>query len=217
MMRMPDARMVYLLVALLTTGALTSCEDSHHGTSLTEAPLAAAAQRPSRSAEDEGAESAPQQDDEPDYHYSPFALRLENHADFEVISFKDVGLDRSADEPNDFLYETVAQSLAMELNRREKLGVRSEVYFDEALADPKNHLACGQNHLYVDVWRSSQPDRWGYSLWSGCGEMDNFAWREVEMHRDPERQPFASVSELTGSIAETLDEATRTHCYTREC
>ncbi len=163
----------------------------------------------------------PGADKKPEYHYSPFVLKVSSpNSAFKKISFKDVGLrhlDKDQATRHGF-YETMAESLAYELQMNEELDMSaSRVIYDEAIVDPANHLACGSNHLYVDVWRSAEPTRWGYSLWSGCGEEDNFEWREVEFEPATDGDVIKDVSTLSKSIMESLEQADARGCYQKAC
>jgi hypothetical protein len=147
--------------------------------------------------------------------YSPWVLEVEgDDASFEEISFKDVGLSSPVEE-RERVYEAIAMSLAEEIRGDAGLALTSRVRYSEAMSDPSNHLSCAARHVYVDLWQSSRPDRWGYSLWSGCGEDDQFAWREVERPRGEDDD--AAIASLTRSIAGSLREAVRTGCFTRHC
>ncbi|MCA9687736.1 MAG: hypothetical protein KC457_36595, partial [Myxococcales bacterium] len=53
-------------------------------------------------------------------------------------------------------------------------------------------------HRYVDLWRSANPPRVGFSLWAGCGADDKLAWREL---------PLASEDALAGPEALAAVEA----------
>lgn len=135
---------------------------------------------------------------------------------FNEITFKDVGLSRASSDPNDLMLEAIAESVSYSLQVEPQLGVsQSLVHYDAALADPANHASCDLNHLYVDVWNGS--DRWGYSLWSGCSESDNFAWEEVLIPGDRSQHIADRVVPLGESIAQTLAEAHQRDCYTAHC
>ena len=139
-------------------------------------------------------------------HYSPFVVQMSHPAlPFSQISFKDVGMSV---EPahRAFVYETIAQSLAEALTEHAEQPMSSEVLYSTDAADPNQHLACGSAHIYVDLWQSSA-ERYGYSLWSGCGEDDQFRWQEVD----------GSVEPLAHDIAEALRAAVTTKCFTRQC
>jgi hypothetical protein len=150
------------------------------------------------------------------YHYSPFVVQVpESEMVFGTITFKDVGLQRDASDPNDPMLETIAQSVAYSLQSTPELEVQqSRVEYHEELSHPSNHRICEMNHLYVDVWNGG--DKWGYSLWSGCGNDDNFAWKEVEIPTD--RSALTDrVEPLADAIAQTLVDAHDRGCYTKRC
>lgn len=146
--------------------------------------------------------------------YSPWVLEVESaQASFDEISFKDVGLVSVGPGERTQVYERIAESLAHELTGHSELAMSSHVRFSEAMSDPSNHLSCMSRHVYVDLWESQTPDRIGYSLWSGCGEGDRFAWEEIERPRDDS----GAIASLTRSIAGSLREAVRTGCFQRAC
>lgn len=143
-------------------------------------------------------------------YYSPFVLQMSAELPFEQISFKDVGM--SLDPAHQQLvYEEVAQSLAFALASFPEPPMSSEVLYSEQAADPSSHLACGASHIYVDVWAPEGAERWGYSLWSGCGEDDRFAHQEITRARPDD------VEALTRAIAADLARAVETRCFTRRC
>ena len=150
------------------------------------------------------------------FYYSPFVVQVpESKMAFTTITFKDVGLQRESPEPSDPLLETIAHSIAYRLQATPALDVRqSIVEYDERLIDPSNHLACETHHLYVDVWNSDHT--WGYSLWSGCSEADNFAWKEVAIPADADDLP-ERVRPLADNIAESLAEAHVDGCFNKSC
>ena len=148
--------------------------------------------------------------------YSPFVLRVSNGDPFRVVSFKDVGMKLDDDDAM-LMYETIAESLSLELSAAKSLGMLAQVAYDESNLDPTNHLACGSDQLYVDLWRSEGPARWGYSLWSGCGEDDNFAWKEVTVEALDTGDPVKDVKSLTSNIVSTLASATSKGCYQKTC
>ncbi len=151
---------------------------------------------------------------DPGYFYSPFVVSLAGTHHFKQVSFKDVGLKRLEPLPNDPLLEVIAESLAAHLSESQ-LNVQAQVSYDATILDPLNHVACGGDHLYVDVWRAGE-DRLGYSLWSGCGDNDNFAWKEVPAQFEP--NDLASlVDPLTASITESLAKATQKSCFQKSC
>jgi len=140
----------------------------------------------------------------PDPVYSPFVVRLDD-TPFSVISFKDVGMSLASDEQQ-HVYETIAEGLALELG--------SQMHHDPHSADPANHVACEGEHVYVDMWQSGSG--WGYSLWSGCGEDDQFAHREISVPNEPDDR-LASIDSLTTDIARELRRAVAENCFNRHC
>ncbi|RLB51443.1 MAG: hypothetical protein DRJ42_16805 [Deltaproteobacteria bacterium] len=145
--------------------------------------------------------------------YSPFVVEVTGtDLPFEHITFKDVGISVAPDD-QEFIYETIAQSLSAALGADQGMSLEARVLYSEDAADPAHHRACAARHVYVDVWHSAESLKWGYSLWSGCGEDDQFAWREfAATSPDP-----ASVDPLTRDIAAHLGRALATGCFTRNC
>lgn len=144
--------------------------------------------------------------------YSPYLVRVKaDHMPFDVISFKDVGLDVGDD--TSLTYETIAESLALQMSVEPTLS--SEVVYSKDILDPANHKTCGSRHIYVDVWSTQEPQQWGYSLWSGCGEEDRFAWHQLP--RPHSEDPVVAVEALTRSIADALRDASARSCFTRGC
>lgn len=150
------------------------------------------------------------------FHYSPFVLKVKSRSSvFQKISFKDVGIQGVDDTNREGVYETIAESLSMSLNENMSLAMPASVVYDQEITDPANHLACGSDHLYVDVWQSDNPPRWGYSLWSGCGDDDNFVWKEIS--REKSRASTEQVKPLTDSIISELEKAKSRGCYQKTC
>lgn len=147
--------------------------------------------------------------------YSPFVVHMSRPEGlpFQVISFKDVGMSLPEDE-RVLAYETLAESLGLELQKAmDDLSV--EVRHTVEILDPAAHLACQGQHIYVDLWKAGEG--WGYSLWSGCGENDEFAHEEVELTRIAVAGSAESFAPLTQGIVASLVDATRTGCFTRHC
>lgn len=147
------------------------------------------------------------------YHYSPFVVQVSaTSMVFDRISFKDVGLRASADPQ---LLETIAESVSYDLQSAPELGVQeSRVEYLAEYTDPDNHRACEAEHLYVDVWGGAP--KWGYSLWSGCGEADNFAWEQVSAPNAD--APLAEqVAPLTEAITAKLVNAHQQKCFVKHC
>ena len=145
--------------------------------------------------------------------YSPFALEMSGDAPFRRISFKDVGMSLPEAERG-FVYESLAESLSSSLGRRLDAELASHVVHDPALTNPASHLACEGGHIYVDVW--SAGEGYGYSLWSGCGEDDRFAHREVAP-RDTGDDRVAALLPLAEDMAAQLRSAVASGCFTRHC
>lgn len=147
--------------------------------------------------------------------YSPFVVEVQGSRHFDTISFKDVGIADVSNDRSIALYELVAESLSHELRQSTELRLSSSVAYDEAIADPANHTACAGRHIYVDIWRSPERNTWGYSLWSGCSEEDNFAWREVQMSSASSEDD--EVLTLAARIRRDLQQAVQTGCFTKAC
>lgn len=155
-------------------------------------------------------------------NYSPFVLDLHTAAPgalpFHVVSFKDVGMSLPDDAARQHAYETLAEALSLEIaGLTTELGapMTSSVRHDHHVTDPAAHLACEGGHLYVDVWRSGADGPYGYSLWSGCGEDDRFAYNESV---GPDSGVASSAMDpLAEEIAESLEGALRRRCFQRAC
>lgn len=151
------------------------------------------------------------------HRYSPFVLNIQG-SPFDKVSFKDVGVHLEDAEEAQALYEAIAESLAVELGQQQQMSLQAEVAYEEAITDPANHLSCGASHLYVDVWRAEAPSRWGYSLWSGCGDEDNFAWREIHLTKEVNvEDTLEHVLPLTRGIVESWAKAAAKNCYQKTC
>lgn len=153
----------------------------------------------------------------PGPRYSAFGVRLHGGEHFNIISFKDVGLPRKTPTTTAPILEAVAQSVAYELEAHGRLDLQPEVVFDEALADPANHKYCESEHLYVDMWHSEEPERYGYSLWSGCGEAGKFAWEEIPVEADDSMTLAEQVTPLGKGIVDSFAEARQKGCFTSRC
>jgi len=153
------------------------------------------------------------------HYYSPYYLTLKGgDYVFRTVTFQDVGMKQP--EPGEMapeVLQTIADSLAKKFSEHEGLSLASEVLYDKALEDPNNHLFCESEHLYVALWRGYSPDRWGYSLWSGCAEEHQFAWEEVLDPVGLDKDVVGSVEYLTASIAESLSQATEAKCFFESC
>lgn len=150
---------------------------------------------------------------EHDHQYSPFTVHMhQEELPFGVISFKDVGMSLPNDE-RAFVYESLAQSLAMQLTTSAELS--SEVQHTVEILDPAAHAFCEGRHIYVDLWQAGEG--WGYSLWSGCGEDDRFAHRELASRVVEQDDRIATLEPLVADIADSLRSALQTGCFTRHC
>ena len=146
--------------------------------------------------------------------YSPFVIHTHHDAlPFALISFKDVGMSLPETE-RIVAYEALAEALSMDL-RRELTDLSSEVRHTVEILDPAAHVACEGEHIYVDLWKAG--GGWGYSLWSGCGEDDEFAHREVASAAVGAEDMTRSLQPLSRDIAEQLMAASRSGCFTRHC
>lgn len=186
-----------------------------------ERPAGNAAVDQDPSPESAEADEAADKDDkkgltEEGFAYSPFIVELEG-GEFDTVSFKDVGLERVDGEPDQLMLEAVAESLAYEIaDRSDEMGYEAQMTYDEKMAEPSNHVHCGLNHLYIDLWQSESPDRWGYSLWSGCSEVDKFASDEL-LDEHPDADLTTHVEPLTESIVDSLAEASKEECFQAQC
>ncbi|MEQ8272024.1 MAG: hypothetical protein RMA76_15325 [Deltaproteobacteria bacterium] len=142
--------------------------------------------------------------------YSPFVVRMTSELPFDVISFKDVGMSVDP-STRQLVYEEVAESLSLELASHPELPMTSAVQYSSEMADAAHHLACGEDHIYVDLWTPADLERWGYSLWSGCSEADRFAHKEIE------RADVADIDALTREIAASLRQAVTKKCFVAKC
>ncbi len=151
-----------------------------------------------------------------EFQYSPFYISVAGGEHYHTITIKDVGLLRTDLTPHAPLLEVIAESISQELSNGE-LGYEAYVSYDRALADPENHRACGDRHIYVDVW-NRDATTWGYSLWSGCGEDDNFAWKEIKSPGvEKDQELYEQVEPLARSIHQSLQAAEETHCFRKNC
>lgn len=151
------------------------------------------------------------------YHYSPFVVHVpQSQMVFDRITFKDVGLTRDSTGADHLLLETIAESISYELQITPELGVlQSRVDYMAEYTDPTNHQACENHHLYVDLWNRASD--WGYSLWSGCGESDNFAWEEVPASATEEEDLAERVAPMSSAIAAKLVNAHEQQCFVKKC
>lgn len=131
---------------------------------------------------------------------------------FDEITFKDAGLSLIELARRDAVDEAIARALADALGSD---ALSASVRRSEAAGRPESHLFCAPRHVYVDLWHGRSPERWGYSLWSGCADEQRFAWRELE--REAGSSERAMIERLAGGVAGDLREALRTRCFTRSC
>lgn len=146
----------------------------------------------------------------PNADYSPFVLRISGHTTFSTISFKNVTTGKSASQVD---FELMAESLAMAL-RQSHPHILVEVVYAPEFLNPTNHLFCAERHLYVDFWGLQTGQVWGYSLWSGCGEDDRFAWRQFDGHF---RTIALQIERITLDMGRSLKRADERACYQRAC
>jgi len=146
--------------------------------------------------------------------YSPFVVEVSGGGVlFDRITFKDVGM-LIPPEDRAFVYETIAESLSARLGEDAGMSLDVQVLYSDAAADPAHHRACAANHVYVDLWRDASSPKRGYSLWSGCGEEAQFAWRELAATGS---DPVITVEPLTRDIVADLAHAVATGCFTKHC
>lgn len=149
--------------------------------------------------------------------YSPFGVSVENSEDYKLISFKDVGLESPGAMEDTILYEAIAQSLAYQIRTNADLELDPRVVHEPALAEPDNHTYCEKDRVYVDLWQTESPHKWGYSLWSGCSKAQRFAWQEVTASEVDPDALTEGIEPLTSNIVDSLRKADETDCYRRAC
>ena len=142
--------------------------------------------------------------------YSPFVVEISSSVphelSFSVISFKDVGMSIDPSEQSyeyEALAEGVADRFAASFPEPER---QASVRHLPEITDKDQHVACEAGHIYVDLWKAAKGT--GYSLWSGCGEDDEFAHRELAT--------MDSIA-VAKDIAHELRRATDKGCFTRHC
>lgn len=164
-------------------------------------------------------ENEQDEENERPHYYSPYFLEGQGDLAFQTISFTDVGLSPLKEGPVDgFILETIAESLAYTIIEHEELNFTPQVKHDLRLADPTQHLFCEEHHLYIALWRGFEPERWGFSLWSGCEDYHEFAWEEVvDPLEEGEEDILNRVEPLTARIVEKIEQAHRQGCYTSMC
>ncbi len=148
--------------------------------------------------------------------YSPFAIRVEGSFPFDVVTVQDVGLHLT-DGLDQGLYEAISQAISIALDGNEFFEVRANMFYVEDVSNPTHHEFCDSDHLYVALWHGTHPDKWGFSLWSGCGELDEFAWREFEAALGVSEIPFDSIETLAAEIVSAVETAARTQCFQKRC
>lgn len=210
---------VFVVVVVLVVGSLAGCDRGSRTDSkaVAEGPVdeqgAGVASGQVAAEQAEVAENVPRE-----HYYSPFVIAVDSDVVFKTVTFEDVGIRQPDPGPvDDTLLEAIAESLAQKLSRSTSLGYSAKVYHDAAVADPANHLFCEESHLYVALWKGYSPDRWGYSLWSGCSDEHQFGWKEVLIPEGVKDDLVDSVMPLTASIVETLETATKKNCFVAEC
>jgi hypothetical protein len=122
---------------------------------------------------------------------------------FQQVTFKDVGLASDRAERATWI-RAVTRALASSLDAR----LMAHAHPAPEAADPRWHHACRGRHVYVDVWRSTSPDRVGFSLWRGCGADDQFAWQEVPTSLGL----ISSAQQVAGAIADVLSVCDERTC-----
>ncbi len=159
------------------------------------------------------------QEDEAKEFYSPYIIEGEGELPFEKISFTDVGIEQPvAEEPSSMLLETIAEALNYGLMGHDEVEFMGSVAYDEGQLDEANHKTCDADHLYIAIWRGYDPERWGYSLWSGCHEKQKFAWEEFDDPLDGDRSDVVAwVEPLADHIANRVVEAYDTECFVADC
>ncbi len=156
-------------------------------------------------------------DDESDPHgpfYPPWVIEVRGeNLPFDEISFKDVGMSHVPAARRAQVYEAIVRALSAELEAHEALS--ASVRHSEAAARPEWHQNCVPRHLYVDLWQDTNPERWGYSLASGCTAEQRFARREIPRSAGPDDR--ATIDVLARSMEDSVHEALRTGCFRRSC
>lgn len=153
------------------------------------------------------------------HYYSPYYLTGEGDLVFRTITYTDVGIRQPGEGPVDpEVLEAFSEALAGRLMAMEGIEYDVEVKHDPSQADPSEHLFCEGEHLYIALWHGYEPERWGFSLWSGCEAHHEFAWEEIE---DPLERGVEDLSErlapLVDRIAAKVEEAHHTGCYLTSC
>ncbi len=145
--------------------------------------------------------------------YSPFVVDVKsNQIPFETISFKDVTPGKVL-ESRETTMESLAESLGMAISANPDFSANCEMRYDEEITKPDNHLACGSKHLYIDVWQNA--DDFGYSMWSGCSEDDEFAKASVVLATTDD--PLDRIAPLVDDIHNKLVMAQAANCFVKTC
>ncbi len=203
-------------ILLVAGGLLGGCDRG--STPDSQAVAEGPAEHAGESGQAVGAQAEVKEDVPREHYYSPFVIALAGEGVFKSVTFTDVGISQPTPGPVDeTLLETIAESLAQHMSRSDVLSYSTRVYHDAAVAIPDNHLFCEESHLYVALWKGYSPDRWGYSLWSGCNEEHQFAWKEVEIPDSAAHDMIESTKPLSVSIVESLEKATTDNCFLSEC
>lgn len=126
--------------------------------------------------------------------YSPFAVESAHLS----ISFKDVGL-RLHPDARAAVLEAVAAGVASSL-------AADQVHRPD-WTQAAWHRQCRREHVYVDMWRSVEPDRLGFSLWTGCSIDDRIA--HVEMPTIRGAFEATDGMDRAGNFGEAIGDAIR--------
>lgn len=150
-------------------------------------------------------------DPPPSEGYVPFSVSVDAPHWFHAATFKDVGLRAASDADRRLVVEAIGDAFAQRLSRQ----VPARLEYDPAVADPAWHRQCRGHHLYVDLWRSTAPDRLGFSLWKGCGADDRVAWSEVPA--PPDALESAGWLDVVSRLGETIADAAAAACPDTRC
>jgi hypothetical protein len=143
--------------------------------------------------------------------YAPFTVTVDGPHWFHTVTFKDVGLRAPSDADRQAIIEAIGDAFAHRLSRR----VPAHLDYDPTVAEPVWHTQCRGHHLYVDLWRSSGPDRVGFSLWKGCGADDRVAW--VEVPAPPSALESPGWLDVASRLGETIADAAMQRCPHERC
>lgn len=195
-----------IAATIAVIGLLVNCRNQ------TESPEAAQSDSPAAekpSAVDDSESTPP--------YYSAFGVKVRHNEHFDLISFKDVGLDRSDPKPNGPFLEALAQALAYRFDTHDSLAADARLVYNESLADPEEHTYCEKDRLYVDLWHSSAPSRFGFSLWSGCSNNQRFEKTEMPGPSIDKAPPENVVEPIAKEIVDSVQSAERRDCYKKAC